>query len=203
MKKIEKFYIYIFTFAITMDYTPYKLKSWVNENKLDKNLLSLNPRAMHYLFNKINNAYDNFVKLNGLSKNINGSYILSNYIDKIQWEFLSNNPNAIHILEKHTDKIYWDELSKNPNAIHILENNTKNDSKITNILNYNINLNDDFKLAETNDISDISDTSNNKIIKLNIEKFNNKINVLKNLNIQKSVHWCNKYSFTINKNFND
>jgi len=55
-----------------MDYTPYKLKSWVNESKLDKNLLSLNPRAMHYLFNKINNEYDNFVKLNGLSKNVNG-----------------------------------------------------------------------------------------------------------------------------------
>ena len=89
-----------------MDYTPYKLKPWVSENKLDKNLLSLNPRAIHYLFNKINNEYDNFVKLNGLSKNTNGSYILSNHIDKIQWEFLSKNPNAIHILEKHIDTVY-------------------------------------------------------------------------------------------------
>ena len=35
----------------------------------------------------------------------------------------------------------------------------------------------------------------------NYEKFNNKINVLKNINIQKSVNWCNKYNFSINKHF--
>ena len=112
------------------------------------------------------------------------------------------------IIDLYSPKEIDDEIYcySPPSNIHILENNTKNDSKLTNILNYNINLNDDFKLAETNETRDISytsDTSNNIIIKLNIEKFNNKINVLKNLNIQKSVHWCNKYSFTINKNFND
>tara|TARA_Y100000816_G_scaffold190506_1_gene138770 strand:- start:1 stop:873 length:873 start_codon:yes stop_codon:yes gene_type:complete len=44
-----------------------------------------------------------------------------------------------------------------------------------------------------------------KITKLthisNFDKFNNKINVLKNINIQKSVNWCNKYNFPINKHF--
>ena len=35
----------------------------------------------------------------------------------------------------------------------------------------------------------------------NYDKFNNKINVLKNINIQKSVNWCNKYNFSINKHF--
>ena len=33
------------------------------------------------------------------------------------------------------------------------------------------------------------------------DKFTNKITALKNINIQKSVNWCNKYSFTMNKHF--
>jgi 23S rRNA U2552 (ribose-2'-O)-methylase RlmE/FtsJ len=33
------------------------------------------------------------------------------------------------------------------------------------------------------------------------DKFKNKINTLKNINIQKSVNWCNKYNFQMNKHF--
>lgn len=106
-----------------------------------------------------------------------------------------NNDNNDNLKNKEIDDVLY--CYSPPSNIYVFENNTKNDSKLTNILNYNINIIDDFKLTER------KDTSNNKIIKLNIEKFNNKINVLKNLNIQKSVHWCNKYGFTINKNFND
>ena len=32
------------------------------------------------------------------------------------------------------------------------------------------------------------------------EKYNQKIEILKNINIQKSISWCNKYNFAINKN---
>ena len=106
-----------------MDYTPYKLKSWVDESKLNKNLISLNPKAIHYILNKLDDKIYNYGKLNGLSKNPNGSYILSKYVDQIEWEFLSNNPNAIHILEQYPKKIDWDEISKNHNAIHIIEKN--------------------------------------------------------------------------------
>ena len=115
----------------------------------------------------------------------------------------SSNINENSKNKEIDDEIY---CYSPPSNIHVFENNTKNDSKLTNILNYNITLNDEFSLTETNNTSNTSNISNisdNKIIKLNIEKFNNKINVLKNLNIQKSVHWCNKYNFTINKNFND
>ena len=33
------------------------------------------------------------------------------------------------------------------------------------------------------------------------DKFTNKITALKNINIQKSVNWCNKYNFAMNKHF--
>ena len=47
-----------------------------------------------------------------------------------------------------------------------------------------------------------NDFKNNKLMNfLNYEKFNNKINILKNINIQKSVNWCNKYNFPVNKYF--
>ena len=117
----------------------------------------------------------------------------NNNVDK--YNDTDNDNDNDNIRNKEIDDILY--CYSPPSNIHMFENNTKND---------------DFKLLETNytidtrhtiDMRHTIDTSNNKIIKLNIEKFNNKINVLKNLNIQKSVHWCNKYSFTINKNFND
>ena len=147
--------------------------------------------------NNKNNSFElNFTKTNYELSDEEKNESIENKISK-KTRLLSSDINDNQKNKEIDDEIY---CYSPPSNIHILENNTKNDSKLTHILNYNINLNDDFKLAETRDISD---TSNNKIIKLNIEKFNNKINVLKNLNIQKSVHWCNKYSFTINKNFND
>ena len=37
--------------------------------------------------------------------------------------------------------------------------------------------------------------------KLYINKFNNKLNILKNLNIQKCITWCNKHNLPVNKVF--
>jgi 23S rRNA U2552 (ribose-2'-O)-methylase RlmE/FtsJ len=62
----------------------------------------------------------------------------------------------------------------------------------------------DNKSSSNNDDEEIlcSDLKNAKLTNVsNYEKFNNKINVLKNINIQKSVNWCNKYNFPINKHF--
>jgi 23S rRNA U2552 (ribose-2'-O)-methylase RlmE/FtsJ len=62
----------------------------------------------------------------------------------------------------------------------------------------------DNKSSSNNDEEEIlcSDLKNAKLTNVsNYEKFNNRINVLKNLNIQKSVNWCNKYNFPINKHF--
>jgi len=63
------------------------LKQWVDINKLNWGMLSLNPKAIRLLEAK--------PKL-------------------IDWPFLSKNPNAIKLLEENQDKIdfYW--LSKNP-----------------------------------------------------------------------------------------
>jgi 23S rRNA U2552 (ribose-2'-O)-methylase RlmE/FtsJ len=64
--------------------------------------------------------------------------------------------------------------------------------------------NDNDKTSSNNDEEEIlcNDLKNTKLTHVsNYEKFNNKINVLKNINIQKSVNWCNKYNFPINKHF--
>ncbi len=74
----------------------YKLKDWIDINKINWVKLSCNSNAIH---------------------------ILEKNIDKINWHYLSENPNAIPILEKYPHKINWHNLSENPNAIHILEKN--------------------------------------------------------------------------------
>ena len=43
--------------------------------------------------------------------------------------------------------------------------------------------------------------NNKKLSDIKIAKFNNKISILKNINIQKSITWCNKYYLPINKQF--
>ena len=67
-----------------------------NPDKIDWELLSGNPAAIHLLEKKP---------------------------DKIDWEELSGNPAAIHLLEKKPDKIDWGELSENPAANILLEKN--------------------------------------------------------------------------------
>lgn len=85
----------------------------------------------------------------------------------------------------------------------------KNDNSfVLNPKKSNYDLSDDSdndnKSSSNNDEEEIlcSDLKNAKLANVsNYEKFNNKINVLKNINIQKSVNWCNKYNFPINKHF--
>ena len=148
--------------------------------------------------NNKNNSFEfNFAKTNQESSDEEKNESIENKISKKTRDFSYSVIDFNNIVDKYfdndndnnNDNIKIKEIDdilycySPPLNIYMFENNTKNDN---------------FNLLETNDIID---TSNNKIIKLNIEKFNNKINVLKNLNIQKSLHWCNKYGFTINKNF--
>jgi hypothetical protein len=78
-------------------FTPiYKLRDWIDPDKLD------------YYF---------------LSRNSNAIKILEKNLDKINWAYLSENPAAIHILEKNINKISWPGLFTNIAAIQIIENN--------------------------------------------------------------------------------
>tara|TARA_B110000211_G_C14074557_1_gene551457 strand:+ start:1268 stop:2776 length:1509 start_codon:yes stop_codon:yes gene_type:complete len=63
----------------------------------------------------------------------------------------------------------------------------------------------DNKSSSSNDGEEILYGKLKNITKFNYlsysDKFTNKINTLKNINIQKSVNWCNKYNFPMNKHF--
>tara|TARA_B110001450_G_scaffold110795_6_gene104618 strand:+ start:9991 stop:11388 length:1398 start_codon:yes stop_codon:yes gene_type:complete len=68
------------------------------------------------------------------------------------------------------------------------------------------NVNYLYSSPELDDITDITnnnnvDNSSNNTEKYLYDKFYNKINIMKNVNLQKSINWCNKYSFPINKEF--
>ena len=101
-----------------------------------------------------------------------------------------------------------DDNSDNENSY----NNTYNSSpKITYIkyinnieeqLNLDLNLIDlSFIINNKNNYSNTkSKNIDNK--ELIINKYFNKLNILVNINIQKSINWCKKHQFTINKEFN-
>ena len=66
-------------------YTPRKLRSWVEIEKLNWDLLSKNPSAIH---------------------------LLANNLDYLNWNYVSMNPQAISWLELEPDIINWFYLSK-------------------------------------------------------------------------------------------
>ena len=78
----------------------YKLRDWIDSNKLDWKSLSENFNAIHLL------------ELNP---------------DKIDWDFLSKNPgeDAIKLLEQNHDKIDWYELSRNQSIFKLDTNSMK------------------------------------------------------------------------------
>ena len=53
-----------------------------------------------------------------LSININAINLLKENPNKINWKYLSMNPSAIELLKENQDKIYWYNLSSNPNAMN-------------------------------------------------------------------------------------
>tara|TARA_X000000368_G_scaffold388346_1_gene349787 strand:- start:8520 stop:10040 length:1521 start_codon:yes stop_codon:yes gene_type:complete len=82
----------------------------------------------------------------------------------------------------------------------ILNSNTK--FSLHNIYN---NKSNEFNLIDNDNNNKDQSFNTNKSLKLlsitNYDKFNNKIQILKNINIQKSINWCNKYNFPIYKHF--
>ena len=93
----------------------YKLREWVDIDKLDWRLLSSNKNVIDLLEQNIDK-----INWSNLSDNPNAIHLLEKNPDKIRWSLLSLNPNAIHLLEKNPDKIHWRHISKNPN-IFILD----------------------------------------------------------------------------------
>ena len=79
-----------------LERTPYKLRDWIDINKIDWKKLSFNSNTI---------------------------YLLEQSLDKINRYFLSSKPKAIHLLKQNLDKINWDKLSENKNALTLLEQN--------------------------------------------------------------------------------
>ncbi len=75
----------------------WKLRDWIDIDKLNWVTLSGNPNAM---------------------------YLLEENPDKIDWKWLSLNSSAIHLLEKNPEKINWILLSSNKTAIPLLHSQT-------------------------------------------------------------------------------
>lgn len=73
---------------IILNYLPDReLLPWIDNSKLDFDILSKNPAAIH---------------------------LLEANPDKIDWDYLSKNPAAIHILMANPNKIDWGLFSENP-----------------------------------------------------------------------------------------
>ena len=111
---------------------------------------------------------------------------------------------------------YLNIFSKN-----IQYTNTSNDTNDTNINDTNTDgveiFSEDYIIMENNNsinlLPIIKNNSNNEEIDMSsiivstnitneiVNKYFNKLNMLVNINIQKSINWCKKHQFIINKEF--
>ena len=92
----------------------WKLRDWIDLEKLDKLSLSLNPNAINFL-----EANQNKINWNNLSFNPNAIKLLNEKRDRIDYCNLSANPNTMKLLEDNIDNIYWYELSRNPSIFEL------------------------------------------------------------------------------------
>lgn len=119
----------------------YKLKSFIDPDKLNWKTLSSNSLAIDLLEQNMDKVSWLYVSSNPnalhlihkgikenkkidwqlLSKNEGAIHLLEQNPEKIDWQYVSANPKAIHLLEQNPEKINWGSLSLNPNAIHLLE----------------------------------------------------------------------------------
>ena len=94
---------------LLMNKPVWKLKDWIDVEKLDWDILSGNKNAI-----KLLERNEDKIDWYNLSVNPNAIHLLQKNPDKINWLFLSLNPKAIHLLEANPDKINWAHLSGNP-----------------------------------------------------------------------------------------
>ena len=108
---------------------------------------------------------------------------------------IENINTTLNLIKEIQNINYYNDSSNNiHNCIDINQN--------INIQYYNINNNIDNSIYNLNK-NDLEFDNSKNYLNTNISKFNNKLLVLKNINIQKCISWCNKYDIQINKIFID
>ena len=121
-----------------------------------------------------------------------------------------NNYNYDDTDSDNTYKNLTNNLDFSKSLIYNFDNDNHNNNNHNDIScnfifdNFNfLNIEDNVDIYKNIDINSHNDKDKYYSNKLSVsyDKFNNKINVLKNINIQKSINWCNKYNFSINKCF--
>ena len=119
-----------------------------------------------------------------------------NSIDEI-----SNKSKNIDINNSNSYKIDENYIIKSPQSIESEESDIfLNQSSINNRnkkIKYYIDVSDNINNFNIKNLN----IEDNKYLKMNINKLNNKLSILKNINIQKSINWCNKYDLPLHKQF--
>ena len=81
------------------------------------------------------------------------------------------------------------------------DNTINTANAINNITSIEI-FSEDYSIIENNDCqTEDFDLSSTNISNEIVNKYFNKLNMLVNINIQKSINWCKKHQFIINKEF--
>jgi len=146
-------------------------------------------KILNIQYNLLDNNYNSFLKyLNIFNKNIlhtNDDNDATIEIFSEDYIIIENNNtnNSINISSNTNNSI---NISSNTNNSINISSNTNTSNNKTNNNNSN---------CEEIDLS--SATISNEIV----NKYFNKLNVLVNINIQKSINWCKKHQFIINKEF--
>jgi hypothetical protein len=164
-------------------------------------------------YNLLNyNNYNGILKYLNISNKIYSHTIDNNDIEKNDTEknIIDNNDVEKNTIEKNTTEknitekndVEKNDVEKN-DAIdrHIVKNNSY-DIIIPESLDFDLvdfeNSIDNISIIKSTKDHTISTISTKEIF---INKYFNKLNMLININMQKSINWCRKHNFTVNKEF--
>ena len=165
-----------------------------DSDSIEDNLtsLSISPNDKSYLKIDINDIND----INEL--NIDNSYNINEITDILSFD----NSNIFNYSPSISPKL------TSPKIITTTPTPTPNDKYLqdtkfchVNITEFNLDNSQNTIIKNINKIDNDNINKQSKSSYSKLDKFNNKINTIKETNINKSINWCNKYNFTLNKQF--
>lgn len=167
----------------------------------EKYIICKNYKCNNVLLNKLIENYQVIIENSDYIVKLFNFTIPKLFVNKIEetniiygQQQIENINTTLNLIKEIQNINYYNDNSNNIHNIHnFIDINQNNNIQYYNIDNsiYNLNKNN------------LEFDNSKNYLNTNIGKFNNKLLVLKNINTQKCISWCNKYDIQINKIFLD
>jgi 23S rRNA U2552 (ribose-2'-O)-methylase RlmE/FtsJ len=175
----------------------------LNFDKIIKNIQNIKSIFNINIPNVFKNKLEEINAIYGQQQieNINSTLnLIREYLNQKNDNIITLNHLSLNEVSLNEVSLNFDKNNVSPKSEVLSSGNLseRNSFNLDDSIENNIDYIKDFSINELRIFNDKHICLDNNSIKK--EKYNQKIEILKNINLQKAISWCNKYNFPINKN---